>query len=111
MFLLFMKNNPDDLDHLLHAWNEMPAPDGQLGGPVWQRIEASGGRSRWFGSLAMRLQEFEASLFRPQFVAAIVAVALLAGMGFGELQARYQATQIDSEMSARYLSLLDVSNR
>jgi hypothetical protein len=111
MFLFFMKNDPDDFDHLLHEWNEMPAPGGRLAGPVWQRIEEASGRNRWFGSLAMRLQELEASFSRPQFIAAVVAVALLVGMGFAELRTRYDATQADTEMSARYLSLLDVNNR
>jgi hypothetical protein len=111
MFLLFMKNDPDDLDHLLQEWNGMPAPSGRLAGPVWQRIESAHGRASWFGSLTMLLRELDACFARPQVIAAVVAVGLLVGMGFAELHTRYNATQIDAEMSARYLSLLDVNNR
>lgn len=111
MFLLFMKNNPDDLDRLLQEWNGMPVPSGRLAGPVWQRIEASHGRASWFGSITMRLRELDVRFARPQAIAAVVAVGLLVGMGFAELRTRYNATQIDAEMSARYLSLLDVNNR
>jgi hypothetical protein len=111
MFLLFMKNNPDDLDHLLQEWNGMPASSGRLAGPVWRRIEAAHGRASWFGSITMLLHELDVRFARPQAIAAVVAVGLLVGMGFAELRTRYNATQIDAEMSARYLSLLDVNNR
>jgi len=89
----------------------MAAPSGRLAGPVWQRIESSHGRASWFGSMTMFLRELDVRFARPHTIAAVVAIGLLVGMGFAELRMRYNATQIDSEMTARYLALLDVSNR
>jgi hypothetical protein len=111
MFLLHMKPDPDDLDHLLHEWNRLPAPDGRLAGPVWQRIELGAGSAGWFGSVTLCLRELDLRFTRPQAVAAILAIGLLVGVGLAELRTRYNATQVDAEMSARYLSLLDVNNR
>lgn len=111
MFLLFMKNDPDDIDHLLQEWTGLPAPSGHLAGPVWQRIESEHGRASWFGNLTMILRELEVRFARPHAIVAVVAIGLLAGVFFAELRTRYNATQIDAEMSARYLSLLDVSRR
>jgi len=111
MFLFFMKHDPDNLNHFLHEWNDMPAPDGRLAGPVWERIEVARGRASWFDSLLMRLRELDVRFARPQAFAAVLALSLLVGMGFAVLHTRYNATRIDAEMSARYLSMLDVSRR
>jgi hypothetical protein len=111
MFLLHMKPTPDDLDHLLHEWNSLPAPDGRLAEPVWQRIAADHGRTGWFGNMTLRLYELDLRFTRPQAIAAVIAFGLLVGVGLAELQTHYNATQADAEMSARYLSLLDVNNR
>ena len=111
MFLLPMKPDPDDLDHLLHEWNSLPEPDGRLAGPVWQRIEADARHTGWFGNMALRLHELDMRFTRPQAIAAVIAIGLLVGVGLAELRTRYNATQVDAEMSARYLSLLDVNNR
>jgi hypothetical protein len=111
MFLLFMKNDPDNFDHLLHSWNEVPAPSGRLASPVWQRIEAVGRHAGWFGGIIMALRELDARFARPQAIAAVVALSLLVGFGVAELRARYDARQTDTEMSARYLSMLDLNGR
>ncbi|MBK9989416.1 MAG: hypothetical protein IPP19_01455 [Verrucomicrobia bacterium] len=106
-----MKNDPDDLDRLLQEWTALPAPSGQLASPVWQRIESGDRRASWFGNLTMLLRELEMRFARPHAIVAVVAVGLLVGVFFAEVRTRYNATQIDAEMSARYLSLLDVSHR
>lgn len=111
MFLLFMKHDPDNLNHLLQEWNEMPVPDGRLAGPVWERIKAVQGRASWFDGLLMRLRELDVRFARPQTLAAVVAFSLLIGFGFAAFHTRYNAKQMDAEMSARYLSMLDVSRR
>ncbi|MFT3867469.1 MAG: hypothetical protein QM715_03115 [Nibricoccus sp.] len=111
MFLFLMNANHDNLKPLLQSWNEVPAPTGRLAGAVWQRIEAGGGKAGWFSRLVMAIYDLDASFARPRAIAVVVAAGLLVGIGVGELRAKYDAYQIDSEMSARYLSMLDTSNR
>jgi hypothetical protein len=111
MFLLFMKPSPDNLDDLLHSWNEVPASSGRLAGPVWQRIEAVGGRASWFGRMTMALHELDLRFARPQALAVMIALGLLIGVGVAELRMRYDVLQTDSEMSVRYLSMLDTNGR
>lgn len=111
MFLLFMKSDRDSLEPLLKSWSEVPAPSGRLAGPVWQRIEAVGGRASWFGNFIMGLHDLDTRFSRPRAIAVVVAASLLVGVGIAELRTRYDAQQIDTEMSARYLSMLDTSNR
>ena len=106
-----MKHDPDNLDHLLREWHGVPAPDGRLAAPVWQRIETVKGRASWFGIFVMRLHELDVCCARPQVVAAVIAVGLLVGLGCAELRTRQAALQIDSEMSARYLALIEPSVR
>lgn len=111
MFLFFMKSDHDDLKPLLRSWSEVPAPSGRLAGSVWQRIEADGGKAGWFSRLVMAVYDLDASFARPRAIAVVVAASLLVGVGFAELRTKYDAHQIDSEMSARYLSMLDTSSR
>lgn len=111
MFLLFMKPDHDNLDPLLHSWSEMPVPSGQLAGPVWQRIEALGGHASWFSRLVVAVYDLDARFSRPRAIAAVLAASVLIGIGMAELRTRYADRQVDTEMSARYLSMLDTSNR
>jgi hypothetical protein len=59
----------------------------------------------------MAVYDLDARFARPRAIATLVAASLLIGIGIAELRTRYDAHQIDSEMSARYLSMLDTSNR
>jgi len=111
MFLYFMNSDHDNLDPLLRSWSEVPSPSGRLAGPVWQRIEAAGGQAGWLSRLVMAVSDLDASFTRPRAIAVVLAASLLIGVGIGELRTRYDAHQIDTEMSARYLSMLDLSNR
>jgi len=106
-----MKPNPDNLDCLLQDWNEVPSPSGRLAGPVWQSIEATGGRASWLGKLMMLLHELDLRFARPQAIAAVIFLGTLIGIGVAELRTRSDALRTDSEMSARYLSMLDTTGR
>ena len=108
MFLLCMKHEPDDLDQLLQSWQKVPTPSGRLTAPVWRNIEATGGRASWFGNLTMALRELDLRIARPAALATVVAFALLVGLGLAELRSLYTARRIDTEMSTRYLSMIDV---
>lgn len=44
-------------------------------------------------------------------MAALVVMALLLGLGLAELRNRYDVAQVDAEMSARYLALLEPAGR
>jgi len=111
MFLLYMHTNHDDLDHLLKEWKDTPLPEGRLNVPVWRRIEAVQSGSGWFSRLVLSFYELDDRFARPRVLMALLAFSLLLGVGVAELRTRYEAYQVDSEMSARYLSMLDVQNR
>ena len=111
MFLLFMKLDRDNLDPFLRSWSEVPVPSGQLAGPVWRRIEASGGRAGWFGRLAMAIYTLDARFARPQAIAVVLVASMLLGVGVAELRSRFEAREVDAEMAVRYLSMLDTNNR
>jgi hypothetical protein len=102
-----VNKNSDNLGDLLHSWKDLPAPTGKLERPVWQRIEASGARVSWSARMADLLSELELRFARPQAMAALVAVALLVGLGLAELRSRSDLARVDAEMSARYLALLE----
>lgn len=111
MFLLFVKPESDHLETLLRSWSETPAPDARLAAPVWQRIEAAGGRAGWADRLVMFVHELDARVIRPRAIAALFVASLLVGVGIAEFRTIYDAHEIDREMSARYLSMLDTSSR
>ena len=106
-----VNKEPDDLGALLRRWTELPAPAGRLDGPVWQRIEARNARFSWSERLIGFLGELDLQFARPQAMAALVAVALLLGLGLAELRARNDVARVDAEMSARYLALLEPAGR
>ncbi|MFT3782514.1 MAG: hypothetical protein QM790_10915 [Nibricoccus sp.] len=106
-----MKSGTDDFDELLRSWKEVPEATGKLAQPVWARIEATTTRRVWLSSLALRLHEIDLWLTKPRTVAALVALAIFVGLGMAEFRSVYTAQQIDREMSARYISMLDLSSR
>lgn len=99
--------DPDRLDGLLRSWTGTPAPNGGLDAPVWRRIEARSARLTWVERLTDVLHELDARLARPQALAALVALALVLGLGLAEWRTQKAAARVDVEMSARYLALLD----
>ena len=106
-----LNKDPDNLDHLLRSWTEAPAPTGRLNGPVWRRIEERTARLsviEWFGFF---LRALDGRLARPRAMAALVAMALLLGVGLAEMRTRSDAARIDAEMSARYMALLELAGR
>jgi hypothetical protein len=106
-----VNKEPDNLGDMLHSWTEVPAPAGKLDVPVWQRIEARGARLSWSERMMGFLGELDLRFARPQALAALVAVALLLGLGLAELRTRYDIARVDAEMSARYLALLEPTGR
>ena len=103
--------DPDNFDRLLHSWTELPAPIGKLDIPVWQRIEVSGARLAWSERVNDLFRELDARFARPQAMVALVALALLLGVGLAELRSYKDAARVDAEMSARYLALLEPVSR
>jgi len=101
----------DDFDRLLHSWTEFPAPSGRLGIPVWQSIEVRCARLPWSEQVIDLLRELDNRFARPRAMAAVVAVALLLGVGLAELRTHNEAARVDAEMSARYLAMLDPVSR
>jgi hypothetical protein len=106
-----VNKEPDNLGDLLHRWTELPAPARKLDVPVWQRIEARGARFSWSERMIGFLGELDLRFARPQAMAALIAVALLLGLGLAELRTRYDVARVDAEMSARYLALLEPAGR
>jgi len=95
----------------MRSWTGLPAANGQLEGPVWQRIEAREKRFSWLERARRFLSELDLRFARPQAMVALVAVALLVGLGLAELRSRSDSARVDAEMSARYLAMLEPVSR
>ena len=99
--------DPDRLDGLLRSWTGTPVPTGGLDAPVWRRIEARSARLTWMERLTDVAHALDVRLARPQALAALVALALVLGLGLAEWRTESAAARVDAEMSARYMALVN----
>jgi hypothetical protein len=57
------------------------------------------------------LRELDTRFAHPRAMAAVVAVALLLGVGVAQLRTHNEAARVDAEMAARYLAMLEPVSR
>lgn len=106
------ETNPSEddkaLSRLLRQWKVDASLPPHFGQQVWRRIELVETRRATAHSPWAAVRDWIAAMLpRPALAVAYVAVLLAAGAGVGWTQAQHETSHVSSQLSARYVQLVD----
>ena len=101
------ERDDQQLDRLLNRWKVESIPQPDLATQVWRRLAVSG-QQGWHFNPVEWLNGFSANfLFRPAAAAAVLAIALLGGIGVAEWRLSQHASTDPAQWEQVYLTSIN----